>query len=237
MNKNELIFCIGYNKSGTTSLYQAIKDLGYKGYPGERMAEAEYLLKDLILEKLWYSKHSLSFKPTLNWIEECLEDNQNVFKDVPFSLPGVWREVYKKYPNAKYILSQRDNTPQWYRSITRFHKIGFGYGDPQGVSWKDLSNVNYRYPSYVHDCMTYINTYGFMKSRSLNPYNQEALSESYDTHNREVKSFFRGKKNFLAVNVANPKDYVKLCSFLDKRVISSHVEFPRLKITNDPSTF
>ena len=52
MEDNQLIFCIGYNKSGTTSLYQAITDLGFKGYSGEMMANAEYLLKDVIVEQL-----------------------------------------------------------------------------------------------------------------------------------------------------------------------------------------
>jgi len=266
MEDNQLIFCIGYNKSGTTSLYQAITDMGFEGYASEMMANAEYLLKDVIVEQLLHQPHSAEFNVVYDWVEECKLKTQkpsfdknflkhmNVFKDVPFSLPGVWKKLYERYPNAKYILTERDSVDQWFNSITRFHKTGFGYSQNKNLvaTWKDLTKTKYRYHSYVHDCMLFLNTYGLVKTKSKYPYDNQ-LKYSYILHNKEVKDFFKNKNNFLSVNVANDLDYSKLCYFLGGKLpilsneqrrrgkrhgenINFH-KFPRLKITKDPSTW
>ena len=112
--KKDLIFCIGYNKTGTTSLYQSIVDLGFINYPRDMMGIAEFIMADVVIKK---------WSVLYDWIEKCIDNNIEVVKDVPFSLPGVWEKVYAKYPNAKYILSERDSPEQWYNSIYNFHQI------------------------------------------------------------------------------------------------------------------
>lgn len=265
MEDNQLIFCIGYNKSGTTSLYKAITDLGFEGYHEDMMGNAEYLLRGVMIEELVHRRYSKHLNVVYDWVEECkiktqkASDDQNfikhmnVFKDVPFSLPGVWKKLYERYPNAKYILTERDSADQWFNSITRFHQIGFGYKQDKKsvITWKDLTKSKYRYHSYVHDCMLFLNTYGLVKTKSKLPYDSQ-LKDSYNLHNSEVKDFFKNKDNFLSINVANDLDYLKLCSFLDKEPPSPPIrkrrskrhgvdvslnKFPRLKITKDPSTW
>ena len=114
--KKDLIFCIGYNKTGTTSLYQSIVDLGFNYYPNDMMGIAEFIMDDIINEK---------YQVLYDWIDKCIDLNIDVVKDVPFSLPGVWEKIYEKYPNATYILSERDSPDQWYNSIFNFHQKGF----------------------------------------------------------------------------------------------------------------
>jgi hypothetical protein len=266
MEDNQLIFCIGYNKSGTTSLYQAIIDMGFEGYTNDMMANAEYLMKDVIVEQLLHQPYSVEFNVVYDWVEECKLKTQkpsfdqsflkhmNVFKDVPLSLPGAWRKLYKKYPNAKYILTERDSADQWFKSISRFHQEGFDFGpgkhshqlvmnhskDTQ-TTWKDLSKVKYRFNSYLYDCMMYLNTHGFTKTKSEFPYDNQ-LKDSYILHNKEVKDFFKNNDNFISVNVARDSDYLKLCSFFNKEPRNPinnklRYKFPRLKITKDPSTW
>ena len=260
MEDNQLIFCIGYNKSGTTSLYQAITDLGFKGYSGEMMANAEYLLKDVIVEQLLH-QHQKEFNVVCDWVEECKlktqkasNDNNslthmNVFKDVPFSLPGVWKKLYERYPNAKYILTERDSAKQWFNSITKFHQDGWlaNPNTTSPVTWQQLAKVKYRFNSFAYDYIMYINTHGLLKTDSNYPYDDQ-LKNSYILHNKEVKEFFADKNNFLSVNVAKDSDYLKLCSFLNKKAGNPFptrrgmrhkpiAKFPRLKITNDPSTW
>ena len=53
--KKDLIFCIGYNKTGTTSLYQSIVDLGFINYPRDMMGIAEFIMADVVIKK-WYGK-------------------------------------------------------------------------------------------------------------------------------------------------------------------------------------
>ena len=115
MEDNQLIFCIGYNKSGTTSLYKAITDLGFEGYHEDMMGNAEYLLRGVMIEELVHRRYSKHLNVVYDWVEECkiktqkASDDQNfikhmnVFKDVPFSLPGVWKKLYgdhgQKWPS------------------------------------------------------------------------------------------------------------------------------------------
>lgn len=193
------IFCIGYNKTGSTSLYNAISDLGFKGFD---LREGEMLLKNVINES-WSPIYSL-----------C--ETAELFKDIPFSLPGVWRKLYNRYPNAKFILSERDSTVQWYHSIKKFHKKKFNFSDDP--TWNDVKSAKYCYDGMLNDYLR------FVFSLSDRPYNFMTLSESYENHNKEVKEFFKDSNNFLSVNVSNDNDYIKLCKFLGKEPIYS--KFP-----------
>ena len=205
MENSTKIFCIGYNKAGTTSLYHAILELGFKGCD---LQHGEFLLWD-ILNNDW-SK---------------LEDfckTAEVFKDIPFSLPNVWKKVYQMYPNAKYILSERDSTEQWYNSITKFHKKVFNLSsDP---SWKEVQNIEYRYirndgnGGCISDYLTYIHD-----EHTEKPYDKTSLHKSYESHNKEVKEFFKDKDNFISVNIANNDDYIKLRKFLNKPIGFPHL--------------
>jgi len=216
------IFCIGYNKTGTTSLYQSIKNLGF--YTDENtLREGENLMNYAIKN---------DYNTILRWIEK--NTKVELFKDVPFSIPNIWKILYKKYPNAKYILSERDSSDQWYKSIKNFHIKQFKelHNNP---TWEDITKVKYAYHrddktgGFLYDYLTY--TYGH---NSL-PYNKNNMISSYELHNNEVKHFFKNKNNFLCVNVSNDNDYFKLCDFLDKKPLRN--KFLKLKITEDRLTW
>lgn len=215
------IFCIGFNKTGSTSLYHAIKDLGFKS-DKQTFQEGEFLM---------YNVRHGDFNSVFEWIEK--RSDIELFKDVPFSLPNVWERLYEKYPDAKYILSERDTPKQWYNSITKFHIRLFKL--LPFSTWEDISKVDYRYTrndgkgGFLYDFMKYLN------SNSKNPYEEKNLIRSYELHNIKVKKFFKDKDNFISINVSNDKDYVKLCNFLEKKPISN--KFPRMKITKDNRTW
>jgi hypothetical protein len=143
--------------------------------------------------------------------KELLEFSKtaNLFKDVPFSLPNVWKLIYAKYPDAKFILSVRDSPEQWYKSITNFHATFATL-----TSWDTINEDNYCYPktddnnSFLHDYMKIIN------GNSIKPYDKVNLINSYNKHNSEVTEFFKDKPNFITINVAKDNDYARLCKFL-----------------------
>ena len=253
---DNLIFCIGYNKTGTTSLYHSIINLGFQGYSDNMMANAEFIMKDAMIEYSNIRNPSKvgSYDPLHNnfdaiseWVEKMkmyktenvtgmLLKNVVVFKDIPFSLPVIWRKLYQKYPNAKFILSERDSEDQWYDSICKFHQKGLFSDmlklDGQQTSWADVSKIHYRYESFLHDYLFFVNSYGFNKGKSVGlPYNKKSMIASYNLHNKEVKGFFNGKDNFIAVNVSNNNDYLKLCSFLNTKPVAD--KFLKLKVTKD----
>jgi hypothetical protein len=200
------IFCIGYNKTGTTSLYKAIEELGFKGFD---LLEGELTMPSVIKGQ-WKNLYDLI-------------ETSELFKDIPFSLPGVWKKIYEKYPNGKYILSERDSSDQWYNSIKVFHKKIFKLSEVP--TWEDVKSIKYVYNNpnneggLLSDYMSY--TYG----KEGLPYDKDKLINSYEAHNREVKEFFKDKENFITVNVSNDDDYQRLCKFLNKS-ISKDSKFP-----------
>tara|TARA_B100000902_G_C27253979_1_gene886849 strand:+ start:808 stop:1467 length:660 start_codon:yes stop_codon:yes gene_type:complete len=217
------IFCIGYNKTGTTSLYQSIKELGKYNRNAKRvfMPEGELLMHSVAKGNL---------KAVTDWVEK--RNDIELFKDVPFSIPGVWKAIYKKYPDAIYILSERDSSEQWYNSIVNFHR---GFYSSDNPSWDDVSEVSYgykkteNYNSFMYDYLSY--TFG----KELQPYDKDNFIASYESYNNEIKEFFKDKDNFISINVSNDNDYLKVCSLLGKNPISN--KFLKLKVTGLPETW
>jgi hypothetical protein len=201
MKSRDKIFCIGYNKSGSSSLAYSIQELGFSLMDlsaGERLLPS-YTKSNLYSTDI-FSKELLSFS-----------ESADLFKDVPFSLPNVWRIIYDGYPDAKFILSVRDSSEQWFKSITNFHASFATL-----TSWKSVNEVKYCYTktnstnSFLYDYMISIN------GKSKEPYNKATLIASYNKHNDEVVSFFKNKPNFIMINVAKDDDYIRLCKFLGK---------------------
>ena len=209
------IFCIGFNKTGTTSLYHSIRELGFNG-DGNTLVEGEH--------QLYYMMEG-NTERALRWVSGLNEIE--VFKDVPFSLPDFWKLLYEKYPNAMYVLSERDASEQWYNSISNFHRIGFKLS--KEPTWEEVSNIGYSYirndnrGGMVSDYLKY--TFG----ENHLPYDKENMIKCYEAYNKEVKEFFKDKDNFISINVSNDNDYIRLANFLGKKPASK--KFPMLNKT------
>lgn len=183
------IFCIGFNKTGTTSLRNYFHSEGFSS--GDQQAFEHNL-------------NSYRFKNYSTFIEMIKNDfwGSNLFQDIPFSLPNFYKELYKEFPNAYYILTTRNSAEEWYNSLINWNLERF-------------RQIHKPYDSfYVHrgwvvglltDC------YGAPK---YDPYNKEILIEVYNKHNQEVKEFFKGKSNFIELNLAQEKDTSRLGKFL-----------------------
>ena len=98
------IFCIGANKTGTTSLKQAMKDLDF--VVGSQ-ARAEELLPE------WAER---KFQKIIKYCYTA-----QFFQDIPFSLPYTYVALDQSFSRSKFILTVRDNSNQWYNSITKAH--------------------------------------------------------------------------------------------------------------------
>lgn len=186
-------FIIGLNKTGTTSLKALFEFLGY--VIGDQVA-GEKLIRD-------YARQD--FKRIL---ELC--DTAEVFQDIPFSLPGTYKVIYENYPNAKYILSERDSAEQWYRSITRFHKKIVNNGEP--IDAEHLKNHFYRWKGYLFESQQI--AYGATEETL---YDEDLYKSSYRNHNADVKEFFKGKDNFICINLSAEDAEQKLADFLSVR--------------------
>ena len=198
----EKVFCIGLSKTGSTSLEQALKDLGYRlgdQHQGELLLPA-------------YAARN--FRPIVEFGLTA-----DAFQDAPFSFPFTYLALDQSFPNAKFILSVRDDSDQWYRSLVRFHSKLFGGG--RIPTKDDLVRSTYSYPGFVWDSVKLL----------LNPseediYHKPTLVSYYDRHNADVRDYFRSKSNFLEINLADKGAYERFCDFLGKQPIAE--DFPWL---------
>jgi hypothetical protein len=192
----EKIFCIGLSKTGTTSLEQALKDLGYRlgdQHQGELLLPA-------------YAARN--FRPI---VEFCL--TADAFQDAPFSFPFTYLVLDQSFPNAKFILSVRDDPDQWYRSLVRFHSKLFAGGR---IPVKDdLVRATYSYPGFVWESIKVLSN-----PREEDIYHKPTLVSYYDRHNAGVRDYFRVKSNFLEINLSHKTAYREFCDFLGKEPVA-----------------
>jgi hypothetical protein len=105
MNK---IFCIGSNKTGTTTLTKMLSILEYNICP----------------EHIMFEQKSKYFEQQLNGEYENLfklVELYDVFEDRPWNHIDFYKILDEKYPNSKFILTIRD-TDNWIESYKRWNK-------------------------------------------------------------------------------------------------------------------
>ena len=202
----EKVFCVGFAKTGTTSLGQALKDLGYR--LGDQQ-QGELLL-------LAYAARN--FKTIVDFSLTA-----DAFQDAPFSFPFVYLALDQSFPNAKFILSVRDDGDQWYRSLVNFHGNLFGGGRIPGK--EDLRRATYCYPGFIWDAVRLV-----WNTPEDDPYHKPTLVSLYDRHNSDVRDYFRFRSNLLEVNLSDKGAYGRLCKFLGKEPVAK--DFPWLNASS-----
>ncbi len=187
------IFCIGRNKTGTTSLAKALTQLGFK--------VADQRQGELMLED-WSRR---DYKTIIDFCRH----SGDAFQDIPFSLPFTFQALDIAFPRSKFILTIRDNPEQWYNSITSYHSLLFGNG-------KIPSADDLRSEKYVHEGWMWLNNRLIYNTPEDDIYNKELMIKHYNYHNEMVTDYFRHRKNdLLILNLAHPAAYKQLCEFLE----------------------
>ena len=171
------IFGIGFYKSGTTSLFEALRILGYDTVNGD--APGSYPGADdgaTLIRQIDAGDYRL---PTLEMFE--------AFTDNPYF--RIWREIHAMYPEAKYILTVRDEEP-WIASCTRFYR-------------------NRR----IRPMRAWM--FGPHADPSRDEESRQAWLAAYREHNRAVREFFATRPDqFLELDPTRERGWERLCSFL-----------------------
>lgn len=205
-NKTDLpkykIFCIGCNKTGTTTLERTFKDYGF--LLGNQR-QAEYLLDDYILK---------NYEPIIEYCKSA-----QVFQDFPFSFPETYKYLDKAFPDAKFILSVRDTPDQWHRSLVGHHSKVFGKNG-NTPTWEDLQQASYVETGWLAKVFEKLH-----KAPKDDPYNKVLHVKNYQRHNQEVQEYFKDRPGkLLVVNVAKLEAYQRFCNFLGLSPL--HDDFP-----------
>ena len=96
------VFCIGYAKTGTSSLYSALNTLGYRtvrlfkigalshAYPLDNSAQ-------ILIQQHWQP-----------YIDEIKRHHYDAFIDFPMKWTGLYEALDQAFPGSKFILTLRD---------------------------------------------------------------------------------------------------------------------------------
>lgn len=186
------IFCIGLNKTGTTSLK---KEMELQGYIVGNQRQAEYLIDD------WAKR---DFRRITKYCRAA-----QFFQDVPFSVPYTFIIMDQAFPSSKFILTVRDDAQQWYNSLIRFYgKLwGNGHIPPSAEDLKNATYISQGRPYHIKKLVHNVTDDDL--------YNKDALLDYYNTHNKNVKDYFRHrKKDLLVINLRDDNSYSRFCEFL-----------------------
>ncbi len=202
------IFCIGYNKTSTSSLRVALEEYGFIV---RRYGPCAVLINE------WYQRKFT------NIINLCYA--AQLFIDVPFCLPYTFIVLDQYFPNSKFILTVRDNPEQWYNSLINFHTKLWGNGNIP--SPQQLKNADLLYKGWAWDMMRA----SFPEAPSDDPYQKNILIDSYNRHIKSAKDYFSSHKDkLLIINVSAENSYLELCDFLHLKPLRE--KFPWINKTN-----
>ncbi len=196
------IFVIGRNKTGTTSVGAALRQAGYNVAPQE---PAELMLSD------WEKR---DFRRIVKFCQKY-----EVFQDIPFSLAYTYQILDYVFPGSKFILTVRDSSEQWFESVTRFHTKIIAKNRLPTVD--DLKEFPYIYKGWLWAAEQAV--YG-VNENTL--YNRLVYVDQYESHNNQVREYFRRRKgDLLVINLTESNAGEKLGLFLRHK---SSIEMPHL---------
>ncbi|MCF8266989.1 MAG: hypothetical protein K9I69_02815 [Ignavibacteriales bacterium] len=188
------VFVIGFNKTGTTSMYHLLKDFGFK--LGDQTT-AEMLTLDL------KSDHFLD-----RLVRYC--KTADAFQDIPFSMRHLYKDLDAAFPGSKFILTVRDNGEQWFNSVRSFHTKKFSSDPSRPPTINDLRSSLYRYEGFPYDVIQLQHNIPEDKM-----YVMEEYVSRYENHIGEVEKYFAGReKDLLKINVGKDEDFTRLTNFL-----------------------
>ena len=202
------VFCIGMNKTGTTTITKVFKKLNYRVAP---QIKQELSIGDLKMKNNHQRIKNFCWK-------------YNFFQDLPFSQGNFYQQIDKIFPNSKYILTVRDSE-KWFESLSNFHLI---YFRKMGLNFKNITEVKKEHIkkfNWIKEGYYYNYTKKFWISEFKDNkviynwnllYNKDHYISVYEKRNKEIQRYFQRKeKDLLIFNVSENKDILKILNFLN----------------------
>lgn len=199
----EKIFCLSFQRTGTTSVGQFFKDFGYRvaGYDAERSTTWSKLRFLGDLDAIF---HSSAFK------------KNQVFEDNPWFEEDFYKILFHRFPNAKFILFTRDAN-KWFDSMANH-----SYGKTLGNTFRHVKNYRREiefYEKYTNQNY-YENLHVIDNLLDLNESHREHYTSIYRRRNKEVIDFFNyvSPKSLFVGKLEDPDKWQKLGGFFNLTV-------------------
>ena len=192
-SRRRKVFCIGKNKTFTTSVSKLFNEMGLSVGP-QRPAEL------LAIECA-----NNDFKRIIKYIKY----RGIAFLDVPFNFTNTFKVLDKEFPDSKFILTIRDSPEVWYNSNIAYHSKLFGNGNIPTKS--DLEKAKYVYPGWMWEMNRLI-----YKSPEDDIYNKTILIQQYNDYNNSVIAYFKNKPGkLLVINLEDKDAFLRIRGFLN----------------------
>lgn len=217
------IFCVGNNKTGTTSLGVFLKKLGYDVAP---QTPAMRIYVSHLDKKLDLWPHLSSFI-----------DKHDAFQDFPFADTEILDDLVKKYRDAKFIYSIR-NPRSWYNSMIKFHAKMFKFSifqDDKFWSPCDKSEMMRALGKKVDSAYElsigeiHMIRFGLASQNEL--FNRKIYMQHHIDHEKNALKSLRGTNHLMIDVTRDTRIEMKICDFLEIKQPSSH-QFPHANKSN-----
>lgn len=183
------VFCLSFQKAGTTSVEVFLRSLGYPvaGWP--------------IAEKNgWYKKVSRGQSASI-FSSPDFQCHQ-AFADTPWYFPGLYIELFLRFPDSKFILLERDPA-EWFESLRIFFR------------GKRLEDDLFHARVYSRE-QPFVESSRAGRRLTIEPHDAEHYMAVYCEQNRAVREFFGrvAPDNLFHGDLSDPGLWDDLAEFL-----------------------
>ena len=201
------IICAGLSKTGTKSLSKALRILGFTVFDYDEH-------RDFHVDQ-WFEIYYEGKSPDF----ASMYKDVDAVADVP---PAFWfEEIYEAFPDAKVILSLRDNEEVWAQSLAKQLEMIKSLG---GLLNRILARA-VLFLRWIRRKRSYFNLLGPINNAAYGSVNSKStviFKKKYREHNERVQAVIP-KEKLLFYNVK--QGWKPLCEFLGCDV--PEVKFPR----------
>ena len=202
------VFCIGMNKTGTTTMSKIFKRLNFRVAP---QIKQEEILGDINFKDEEYKIKKFCWK-------------YNFFQDLPFSKGDSYKKIDKIFPKSKFILTVRESN-HWFESLCNFHliyfkKMGYNFKDIKQVKEEHLKKFDWIKKGYYYEYTKNLWISEIKNNQVV--YNWDLLYDKshyikvYEKRNKEITNYFIDRRSDLLIfNVNENRDISKILSFLN----------------------
>jgi len=196
------IFCIGFNKTGTTSLEFVLKTLGFR---------LPNLLEQLL--RLVKQTGQGNFRPLVDFVAQY-----DAFQDNPFSQGMLYAQVDALFPGSKFILTTRD-PEDWYQSYCRYACLFFRVDSVKDITKSFLLSERFAPLDYVNYRILRKHALDLQGDRAVENwemlYDKDRMIDIYRHRNEQIVKYFVDRPaDLLLLDVAREKDVSRILDFL-----------------------